>query len=115
MSGESDKGKEKAKTYSVSSTDRPGRRSSFEVPSVKLPSREAAKRRLQGRAGTLILVAVVAVISGFGGGWLESHGQGGVVGGSLSGQKRIITTQSQLISQIAKTVGPSVVSVNVNI
>jgi serine protease Do len=34
---------------------------------------------------------------------------------SLSNQKQIVTSDSELISQIAKTVSPSVVSVNVNI
>lgn len=44
------------------------------------------------------------------------HDQNNLIGGgSLSGQKKVVTSQSQLISQIAKTVGPSVVSVNVNI
>jgi len=59
---------------------------------------------------------VVAGLSGYGGAWLQTHhNQGGLIVSSLNGQKKIVTSQSQLISQIAKTVGPSVVSVNVNI
>jgi serine protease Do len=67
------------------------------------------------RTGALVLLFVAAtLLSGFGGAWLEMrYNQNGL--GSLNGQKKIVTSQSQLISQIAKTVGPSVVSVNVAI
>jgi serine protease Do len=63
----------------------------------------------------LFLLAIL--LSGFGGAWLEvRHNQNNFIGGgSLSGQKKVVTSQSQLISQIARNVGPSVVSVNVNI
>jgi S1-C subfamily serine protease len=64
----------------------------------------------------LLVFILVAGLSGFGGAWLETrHNQNTLLSGNLSGQKKIVTSQSQLISQIAKTVGPSVVSVNVNI
>lgn len=107
---------DKGKTYSVSSRGRRERRQvSFEVPTVKLPSWRPPKSSIGNKLGVGVLVVLVALVSGFGGGWLESHNQGGVVSGSLTSQKKIVTTQSQLISQIAKTVGPSVVSVNVNI
>jgi serine protease Do len=103
------------KTYSVSSSTRRRQAAGFDTPALQLPS----VRMPKGRAGSGLLaalaVAVIAALSGFAGGWVESHSQNGVVSGSLSGQKKIITTQSQLISQIAKTVGPSVVSVNVSI
>ncbi|HUY84964.1 MAG TPA: trypsin-like peptidase domain-containing protein, partial [Candidatus Dormibacteraeota bacterium] len=50
------------------------------------------------------------------GAWLQSrHEQNSLLTGSFSGQKKIVTSQSQLISRIAKEVGPSVVSVNVDI
>jgi serine protease Do len=77
-------------------------------------SRPAISRQQAGVAATLFIA--VTFLSGFGGAWLEmNHNQNGLNVGSLSGQKKIVTDQSQLISQIAKTVGPSVVSVNVNI
>jgi S1-C subfamily serine protease len=62
-----------------------------------------------------IIFILVAAISGFGGGWIESNRNSDITSGNLSNQKRIVTSQSELISEIAKTVGPSVVSVNVNI
>lgn len=71
----------------------------------------------QRRYGLLAAVFLIAVgLSGLGGAWLGvRHSQNNLFTGDLSHQKKIITGQSQLISQIAKTVGPSVVSVNVNI
>lgn len=62
-------------------------------------------------AGCLLLSGLV----GFGAGWLGAR-QGspnGVVSGNLSAQKQIVTSESQLTGSIAKSVGPSVVSVNV--
>lgn len=105
------------KTYSVSSASNGGRSAGLNgpgLPKPKLPPLKLPQDRA-GRLQTGILIVVVAVVSGFGGGWLESHNSGGVVSGNLSSQKKIVTSQSQLISQIAKTVGPSVVSVNVEI
>ncbi len=61
------------------------------------------------------LFVFVAAVSGFGGGWLGAERNQNVNTGNLSTQKKIVTSQSELISEIAKTVGPSVVSVNVNI
>jgi len=101
MKDKSDAGK----IYSVSSGGAGGR-----WPSVRLSQGGWARHLAMALA-----VAVIAVLGGLGGGWLESHNQGGVITGNLSSQKKIVTSQSQLISQIAKTVGPSVVSVNVNI
>jgi len=64
----------------------------------------------------LVLFLLATSLSGFAGAWLEGQqDQNSLVGGTLSNQKKVVTSQSQLISQIAKTVGPSVVSVNVNI
>lgn len=63
-------------------------------------------------SGLLFLAAVM--LSGFSGAWLEHQSSDGVSIGNLSDQKRVVASQSQLISHIAKTVGPSVVSVNVS-
>lgn len=69
------------------------------------------KRALKG----LGIVAIVALLAGLGGGWFESRqlGDSSIFTGSLSDQKRVVTSEGQLISSIAKSVGPSVVSVNV--
>jgi serine protease Do len=66
-------------------------------------------------AKLIVTIAVVGVLSGFGGAWLQSRNDSGLVTSGVGNEKKIVTGQSQLISQIAKTVGPSVVSVNVDI
>ncbi len=77
----------------------------------KIPSIDG----VSDKAKLLVIVIVVAGLSGFGGSWLQNRSDTGLVTGSVGNQKKIVTSQSQLISQIAKTVGPSVVSVNVSI
>jgi serine protease Do len=98
--------------YSVSSkvSSGPG------LPNLR-PSGGWKKPDLSGGGARLIItVVVVAVLSGFGGAWLQSRGNNnGLVTSSVGNEKKVVTSESQLISQIAKTVGPSVVSVNVNI
>lgn len=64
----------------------------------------------------IILIIIISGISGFLGSYFQNNGQNfGKIGVGLSNQERIVTSQSKLISLIAKEVGPSVVSVNVNI
>jgi len=70
--------------------------------------------RLTGGARLIITVVVVGILSGFGGAWLQGRDNTGLVTSGVGSEKKIITGRSRLISQIAKTVGPSVVSVNVN-
>lgn len=60
-----------------------------------------------------VVIAGIAFVSGGAGGWLASHDRG-TADDSLGGQK-VISSQSKVISRIAETVGPSVVSVNVSI
>jgi serine protease Do len=99
---------------SVSSRDSGDPRTiSFTVPTLPRPTLPAS-RRVRYLLLALAFI-VVAGLSGAGGAWLEQRGNDGLITASLSGGKKIITTQSELIDRIAKTVGPSVVSVNVNI
>jgi serine protease Do len=64
----------------------------------------------------IVAYVIITLFIGYAGAWLNNHGTlGSVTYASLSNQKKIVTSQSQLINQIAKTVGPSVVSVNVDI
>lgn len=63
----------------------------------------------------IVLVVVIAGLSGFGGAWLQDRNSSGLVTDGVGSGKKVVTSHSQLISQIAKTVGPSVVSVNVSI
>lgn len=91
-----------------------GRPVSFTKPNwhrVRLPANERLRSVLLALAFVMI-----AAVGGFVGGYVENHSNnGGLFNTSSSGQKKIVSSQSQLISQIAKTVGPSVVSVNVSI
>jgi serine protease Do len=102
-------------SYTVSSTaKKPGKTVSFTMPELKRPQLRRPER-LRSRlaaAGAVFLLAVL--LSGFTGAWLQNQfNQNSIISGNLSNQKKIVTSQSRLISQIAKTVGPSVVSVNV--
>lgn len=54
-------------------------------------------------------------MAGFGGAWLQTKHEANNLSTNTSAQKKIVTSESALINQIAKTVGPSVVSVNVEI
>jgi serine protease Do len=105
------------KPYSVSSGSQSPRTVSFSVPNMpKMPDwrPHAARVRSLG-ISVLVAVIVLAGLAGYAGSWLQNHNNSGLVTGSVGSEKKIVTSQSQLISQIAKTVGPSVVSVNVNI
>jgi serine protease Do len=111
-------------SYSVSSRaaskSRDGINISFTVPTLNLKKPSFNKLRNPKVWGirTLVLAYIItALFFGYIGALIENHGTsiGGVTYASLNGQKKIVTSQSQLINQIAKTVGPSVVSVNVSI
>ena len=106
------------KAYSVSSSHHKPRTVSFTVPTVSKPDFSSWHTPNDGRLRNGVIAVAflaMAVLAGFSGAWLQSHNSNGLVTASLSDQKKIVTSQSQLINQIAKTVGPSVVSVNVNI
>lgn len=106
-----------SKEYSVSSTStgvqEPDKNSRLPktLQRVKVP--EVRRPGWLGRG--LIIAIIVALVAGFGGGWIGSsyHEDNGLLSGNLTDQKKVVTSESQLISKIAKTVGPSVVSVNV--
>lgn len=70
--------------------------------------------RKPGRALLLALLIFVSTAMGFLGGWLGAEGR--ISNGDLSStaEQKIVSTESNLISDIAKNVGPSVVSVNVS-
>jgi S1-C subfamily serine protease len=107
-------------SYSISSADKRAPRTlTFTIPNVSAMHRPVIEPLRDGRwrsAGAVIVLVLVILFSGFSGAWLENHNnQNGVDIASLGNQKKIVTSDGQLISQIAKTVGPSVVSVNVDI
>lgn len=83
------------------------------VPAIRVPK---IKNEHKDKLRYLLIIVVfilVGILSGFGGAWLESRSSSNtIVSGNLSNQKKIVTSDSQLISEIAKTVGQSVVSIN---
>lgn len=106
--------------YSVSSAaQRPERTVSFTVPTFRRPQWHRPQTPLKTSwlaGGAAVLFILVIMLASFGGAWLEArHNQNSVLSGSVGSEEKVVTSESQLISQIAKTVGPSVVSVNVDI
>lgn len=106
--------------YSVSSSGRNSRRATaprndlvtMRIPRPQLPKPRLDKSRL--KAAGLVAGLLLALGAGFLGGYVgAANRDDGTLTGSLSSQKKVVTSESQLISQIAKTVGPSVVSVDV--
>lgn len=87
------------------------------MPEIKrpaMPKRPALPSMSRLRSGLMaVAFLLTAVLGGIAGGWLESQRAGVNFGETLQGQKRIVSSQSQLINEIAQNVGPSVVSINV--
>lgn len=69
----------------------------------KIPSSKRLKR--------LLIVLILIIIIGFGSGWLGSYTRDNNSNGSISTAKEIVTSQSQVVTAIAKDVSPSVVSI----
>lgn len=109
------------KVYSVSSASAKSPRTvSFTMPALPRPRVEEWLKPLRNQRWSAALVAagfvVMALLGGFVGAWAEGHSNSdGILNATVSNEKKVVTSQSQLISQIASTVGPSVVSVNVSI
>lgn len=77
-----------------------------------VPSQDKKPKRAGiAQTGLLVLVAATA---GFGGGWLGGSADGSM-SGSLNNETRqqIVSSEGQLISEIAEQTGPSVVSITV--
>jgi serine protease Do len=79
-----------------------------------LTGKSTAGPRLRKQPLGYALGAIVVLALGFGGGWLgaASH-NGSTSGATVAQQKVVLEGQATVISNIAKNVGPSVVSVNV--
>lgn len=99
------------KPYSVSSAPGSANRIGGLADRARLSwrSRSSGARRT---ITTIVACVVLAAAAGFGGGWLAAHPQDTTVTGSLTQQKKVVTSESQLIHKIFESVGPSVVSVN---
>ena len=111
-------------TYSVSSRASKSKKDSINltltIPAIsfKKPDFKKIKNpKAWGHKTIIFAYILVALIFGYVGAVIEyqTSSLGQVTYANLSGQEKIVTSSSQLINQIAKTVGPSVVSVNVSI
>lgn len=81
----------------------------------RLPRPQFMNKQLLKRTESKVLaLVVICTLAGFGGGLLgaQVNNHGGV-GKTTTAQKQYISNESQLISQIAKSVGQSVVSIEV--
>ncbi len=86
------------------------------VSSLRSSSAPVASRpKTRRRTSLLVALAFIATLAtGFAGGYVGSHtNSSALTSANITEQKRIAANESQLIASIAKTVGPSVVSVNV--
>lgn len=107
---------EETPLYSVSSSKTPrisGRNVGFtlsNIPRINLHS-IAARTKALG----LAIVLAVGLLGGYLGATVRDLTNDSVITSTLSGEKKIVTSESQLVSSIAKNVGPSVVSVNVTV
>jgi len=109
-------------TESHSVSSRPGRNDASTASLyIRIPKPQFQKLRAAAtgwrrfRAVGLVAALLISLAAGFLGGWLASSQQTGVglFASPEAKQKQVVTSQSQLINRIAKTVGPSVVSVDV--
>lgn len=69
-----------------------------------------------GRFGRTGIAIFIILLLGFGGGWLgarQYNHSNSILGNNTKAKAQYISTESQLVAQIAKDVGQSVVSVNV--
>lgn len=71
------------------------------------------KTKMQKSFADKLLLVLICLTAGFGGGTLASKNNSNIQTNTTEGKQQIIASESQLINQIAKDVGPSVVSVNV--
>lgn len=94
----------------------------FSMPKLKKPDTSKIKMpdwqswKSWNSKVLIALIIVFCLLSGYIGAWFQTRNDNGnVTFSSLGSKEKIITSQSQLINAIAKSVGPSVVSVNVDI
>ena len=87
-----------------------GKRINTRTKQVKKPESISNINRDMFKKATLLFVVVVVI--GFSTGWLGSYFYQKNRTGSLSTAKEIVSSQSQVVSAIAKSVDPSVVSIS---
>lgn len=89
------------------------------IPAAKWVRRRlvSVRTRLSRTSKVVVAGVLASAVVGFAAGWLGGNHStnlgSGILTATTGSQKQIVTSESQLINSIAKTVGPSVVSVNV--
>ncbi len=115
MTGEMSDGAAEAREHSISS--RPMASQFDRIPAWAWARTRLPKHKPSASSPLTVVVAgvIASAILGFGAGWFGAsrNMNTNLLSGTASSQKQIVTSESQLINSIAKTVGPSVVSVNV--
>jgi serine protease Do len=101
--------------HTVSSSKMPRTRKSFTFAKPSSPRVQWRNVISRTKVAGLTAVLIVGLLGGFAGAFLQDQTNDGLLTTSLSNQKKIVTSASELVSTIAKTVGPSVVSVNVSV
>lgn len=113
----SDKDASEPREHSVSSRPTLPRYNSLPAGKWVKSSIANVQKRLNQTSKLVLAGILVSAVVGFGAGWLGGNHSGnlgsGILTATIGSQKQIVTSESQLINNIAKTVGPSVVSVNV--
>jgi serine protease Do len=93
------------------------RDSAYKFPAkIHKPAMPKTPSILKTRLAAIVGIMILCLGIGFGGGWLGAHAytnSSGVVANSTAAKQQYISNESELISSIAKTVGQSVVSVDV--
>jgi S1-C subfamily serine protease len=100
----------------VSSRPQRGKKTvSFSVPTMPRPQVNWRAAGIRMRNGTVALALLVGLVGGLVGGYVggKHSSDNGLLSGNLTAQQKVVTSESQLVSNIAKSVGNSVVSVNV--
>ncbi len=72
-----------------------------------------ARKKKQSTAAQTALLVLVAGAAGFGGGWVGSSTQTSSSSITTETRQQIVSSEGELISEITKQVGPSVVSISV--
>ena len=91
-----------------------GKQVSFTLPAMpKIGFKNIAARV---KATGLATVLVVGLLGGYAGAWLQQSQSGSdIISASVGSDEKIVTSKSKLVSAIAGSVGPSVVSINVSV
>jgi serine protease Do len=89
-----------------------GKTITITIPKIKRPQLNLRQVITKGQAILLIAVLIVGLVAGFFGGWLESEGyKGQVLTSETTKSIKAIPASAQLITQVAKSIEPSVVSI----